>query len=577
MNDSIIIGFDTEYVYRPDSQSNHILSYQYAGMTAQGMWTGIVYTQGAEKKHRLKLRELMGIAIEAGRDQKILGRTWPSKVYAAAHFTRADLASFKDFNVLKTQFDALRGSYSTISSSYRCTYHDKNRHVHDLEIVLRDTMAITPGGSSLAAIGDLHQYEKIKLPHGAIEQMDKLLVDDPDLFKRYAIRDAEIAAKHAWAMMEFAEAQGLGNEPPLTIGSLATNHILSLWDSENIEVNAILGRETVREQKWTGRGYRTINRDVPLPQVHDHISLATESYHGGRNEAYMFGFTHDDFWFDIDLSGAYSTAMAAIRIPDYASLYEDRDPKNYTCDVLGLARVRFRFPDDTRFPCLPVRSNHGLIFPLEGVTHVASPEIELALQMDADISIEHGIIVPWANEVRPFELFSRGVRQHRKEHKKGSIYERTWKEIGNSVYGKLAQGLREKRIYDSRTNSSQILPPSKITQPYLAAYVTSIVRAVLGELIAKIPSDKVVVSATTDGFISNAPKENVDVSGTLSLFFADLAERMTGSRDFLEMKHIVPQVLCFKTRGQLTVGLLVNEHLTLTPYWRLKLIHLIQC
>ena len=97
-------------------------------------------------------------------------------------------------------------------------------------------------------------------------------------------------------------------------------------------------------------------------------------------------------------------------------------------------------------PCLPVRSNNGLIFPLEGECYCASPEIALARQLGANISIMHGVVIPWLNDVRPFALFSRNVREKRKSHAKGSVFERTWKEIGNSVCGKTAQGLKAKNV-----------------------------------------------------------------------------------------------------------------------------------
>ena len=152
----------------------------------------------------------------------------------------------------------------------------------------------------------------------------------------------------------------------------------------------------------------------------------------------------------------------------------------------------------------------------------------------------------------------------RGKHPKNSVGNRTWKEIGNSVYGKLAQGLREKRVYDSRLDTSAILPRSAITQAYLAAYTTSFIRAVLGDLLNRIPNDREVLSVTTDGFITNAPKEALDVSGPLARMFAELTYLMAETEDFLETKHIVPSVLCFKTRGQLTVGVLDSKMPTIT-------------
>ena len=61
-----------------------------------------------------------------------------------------------------------------------------------------------------------------------------------------------------------------------------------------------------------------------------------------------------------------------------------------------------------------------------------------------------------------------------------------WKEMMNSVYGKTAQGLREKRLYDLRTRDMKVLPPSKITNPYFASYITSFVRATLACIMNSI-------------------------------------------------------------------------------------------
>lgn len=53
---------------------------------------------------------------------------------------------------------------------------------------------------------------------------------------------------------------------------------------------------------------------------------------------------------------------------------------------MGFAYVAFKFPDNTRFPCLPVRSEqYGLRFPLEGDAYVTAPEIELALSIGATL------------------------------------------------------------------------------------------------------------------------------------------------------------------------------------------------
>ena len=60
------------------------------------------------------------------------------------------------------------------------------------------------------------------------------------------------------------------------------------------------------------------------------------------------------------------------------------DPDDYEPNTLGYAQVEFKFPSSVRYPSLPVRTENGLIFPLSGIAHVASPEIFLARSLGAD-------------------------------------------------------------------------------------------------------------------------------------------------------------------------------------------------
>ena len=438
-DDLVVIGFDSEYTLDPQTNSNIILSYQYAGRTAKGTWSGIIFPDHANRE-RIKMATLLGKAIEDGRAKGLIGYKWPKVIHAAGHFTRADIAAFKDFSRLKDQFDGVRNTFATLSRPWKTTYNDSSNNRHPLKVYLTDTTLLAPAKTSLATLGDWYGLNKVDLPRGMIEHMDVLLRDNPQLFQEYAIRDAEIAARHAWAMIEFAEANMGLEKAPVTLGGLAVRHVKALWKQEGITEDEVLGSTEEWQLVWNKKAGRKIPRKktVHLPAVSENEAFASECYHGGRNEAYYFGFTPVDQWTDYDLVHAYATAMVGIGMPDYARLRETKDAHELTADVLGLARIRFQFPESTRFPCLPVRYSDGLIFPLSGETCVASPEIQLALAMGAELTIERGLIVPWKPEVRPFELFAKYIWDKRTACDKGSVEERTWKEIGNSLYGKVA-------------------------------------------------------------------------------------------------------------------------------------------
>ncbi|GEE64425.1 hypothetical protein EC151836_00840 [Escherichia coli O145:H28] len=228
---------------------------------------------------------------------------------------------------------------------------------------------------------------------------------------------------------------------------------------------------------------------------------------------------------------------------------------------MGFAFVTFQFPESVPYPSLPVRTDqYGLFFPLSGESWATAPEIELALSLGAEMTIHNGIIVPWICDTSPhnsestsvFLPFVQQVRENRNRHIKGSLEEKFWKEIGNSLYGKLAQGLRAKTAFDTARGLNRSLPPSSVTQPFFAAHVTGFIRAVVGELMNALPSDSSVVSVTTDGFLTNCPLNKINMSGPLSSRFQSLCDIVDPGSSMLTCKHEVSQLIAMKTRGQLT-------------------------
>jgi len=49
--------------------------------------------------------------------------------------------------------------------------------------------------------------------------------------------------------------------------------------------------------------------------LHEYIDYFLGSYHGGRNESFIYGVINGEFY-DYDLPGAYPTAMAMLDYPD---------------------------------------------------------------------------------------------------------------------------------------------------------------------------------------------------------------------------------------------------------------------
>ena len=193
-----ILGFDSEWVDR--GGRNEILSYQWHLITPAGSANGIFLKIDFEGKDRLTMKRFVGKVLEDAKNHSLF-KQYPKSLVLVAHFSLADLNAFDDFqDAIKATFDTVRKTYVSLRKPVKLKVTFKGNHTREIEVTLRDSMLIAPAGSKLSALGELHNIPKIDLPKGMIEQMDVLLTQDPELFKRYAIRDAEVTAVHAQAM-----------------------------------------------------------------------------------------------------------------------------------------------------------------------------------------------------------------------------------------------------------------------------------------------------------------------------------------------------------------------------------------
>ncbi|MCL5592611.1 MAG: hypothetical protein PIK35_12935 [Enterobacter roggenkampii] len=578
------IGFDTEYVFNPHTKQNDILSYQSYVVLPDGTGVpGILYPASAHKKDRLSLKNFLAKTLTPLLKNEQINE-WPGSITLYAHFLRADVASFSDFwSDHKILLKGIRSTVSSFKNRYGIDFDEveNRREKNSLitfdkrtspprcsNVTFTDTLLITPGGMGLAECGQLLGLPKLTIPAPySISDMRQYLKGDRRGFEAYAVRDAEIAVRYALQVKSFCTESLMIERVPTTIGAMAVSRFLKTIDESGISSEICMGTRTVSKQCWNPdtQGFRTVKTRQSIPARELYETFPINCYHGGRNECYMMGITPEREWYDYDLAGAYTTGLLDILQPDYDNIFHSRNPEDYCGHVMGFALVSFQFPDSVRFPCLPVRTEQfGLFFPLAGESWATAPEIALALSLGAEITIQQGIIVPWRmdephdatnlrkQECSVFLPFVQQVRENRNRHDKGSLEEKFWKEIGNSLYGKLAQGLHAKTAFDTARGLNSPLPPSSVTQPFFAAHVTGFVRAVVGELMNALPPNATVVSVTTDGFLTDVSLENIDMSGPLSSRFQALCDIADPGSSMLTCKHQVRQLVAMKTRGQLT-------------------------
>ncbi|WP_113454209.1 hypothetical protein [Escherichia coli] len=574
------IGFDTEYVFNPETRQNDILSYQsYVVLPDNTGISNIIYPPDSQKKSRLSFKEFLCQTITPLLETGVITK-WPGIINIYAHFIRADIASFANFwSDYKILLKGIRGTVSSFKNRYGIDFDEQQeRRVKTEQIMFDkrtspprcsnvafiDTLLITPGGMGLAECGELLGLPKLTIPAPySITNMREYLLGDRAGFEAYALRDAEIAVRYALQVRNFCARELMIDRVPATIGAMAVSRFTKTLKENNMSPEVCLGTHIKTRELWLTekQAFRTIKNPASVPSRELFETFPINCYHGGRNECFMMGVTPSDHWYDYDLAGAYTTGLLDILTPDYGNIRLSKNPDDYCGHVMGFALVTFRFPESVPYPSLPVRTDqYGLFFPLSGESWATAPEIELALSLGAEMTIHNGIIVPWICDTSPhnsestsvFLPFVQQVRENRNRHIKGSLEEKFWKEIGNSLYGKLAQGLRAKTAFDTARGLNRSLPPSSVTQPFFAAHVTGFIHAVAGELMNALPSDSSVVSVTTDGFLTNCPLNKINMSGPLSSRFQSLCDIVDPGSSMLTCKHEVSQLIAMKTRGQLT-------------------------
>lgn len=574
------IGFDTEYVFNPETRQNDILSYQsYVVLPDNTGISNIIYPPDSQKKSRLSFKEFLCQTITPLLETGVITK-WPGIINIYAHFIRADIASFANFwSDYKILLKGIRGTVSSFKNRYGIDFDEQQeRRVKTEQIMFDkrtspprcsnvafiDTLLITPGGMGLAECGELLGLPKLTIPAPySITNMREYLLGDRAGFEAYALRDAEIAVRYALQVRNFCARELMIDRVPATIGAMAVSRFTKTLKENNMSPEVCLGTHIKTRELWLTekQAFRTIKNPASVPSRELFETFPINCYHGGRNECFMMGVTPSDHWYDYDLAGAYTTGLLDILTPDYGNIRLSKNPDDYCGHVMGFALVTFRFPESVPYPSLLVRTDqYGLFFPLSGESWATAPEIELALSLGAEMTIHNGIIVPWICDTSPhnsestsvFLPFVQQVRENRNRHIKGSLEEKFWKEIGNSLYGKLAQGLRAKTAFDTARGVNRSLPPSSVTQPFFAAHVTGFIRAVVGELMNALPSDSTVVSVTTDGFLTNCPLDKINMSGPLSSRFQSLCDIVDPGSSMLTCKHEVSQLIAMKTRGQLT-------------------------
>jgi hypothetical protein len=562
-----IIGIDAEYQTDPeDKDRNIILSYQWFCMAGDDQWSGIHYPKQGQ---RITLIDWIYRAIKSRP-----GTTrWPDELQLVYHFGTAELSTVTDWGWWRKRLRLVQSSFVTPTDPVRATITDQSRNQHKIDVRVYDTILLADGRSPLADLGEAIGVPKVEVSADYKSQMGQLLLDDPGLFERYAITDAEITARYFDILWD---RFGYDNPLPITVGALAVRTLQEF--RPDLDEAMGYGHVETRTYNAATRQYRTTRRRAMIDGfASSQRDFARQAFHGGRNECYLFGF-HNGAFTDFDLTGAYPTCLAAVGRPDWRRARQTTDPDDFTIEEIGFAHVRWEFPRGTRFPSLFTSDQRGkgrgLIFTRTGEGVVTGPEIAVARKAGARVDIRAGVVVPWTTDGgSPYFDFVRHCLENRARAKArgdgvGNLF---WKLMANSTYGKTAQGLRDRTIFNNVTDERDQLPESAVTCPYVASYVTGLCRAVIGEILLNLPENVVVANAITDGICCTASMdEMLEASGDAAAYFGSIRRQLTGNPEepFLEIKHRTDGILSIRTRMHtgMVGGLLAAAGVSLRQY-----------
>ena len=586
----LIIGFDTEY-QTGEGLYNEVLSYQfsaeilYRDRSEEGeKWEGIVIPRSFSLEDRFSIPEFLSIVLSEGISQ-YPDIEIPTNVYLVAHFTRADVPAFSEFNDDQQRrtlnLENIRNSFVNMSKTVGVDLKDTDDNTPiTIKVMIRDSLHLSPAShKSLSAVGKILGIKKVVLSskpeteQKIKENMGKLMKQDWGLFRRYAMTDAIICHQYIVKMIRLYQDRTGKFQLPLTLTSIGVDLLVQFWVEKKIDPLGIIGKEEHNERYWSKKHQRYINKTTTpfLKKLHWNQDFYTDGFHGGRNEQFWFGPLPEGEWFDYDLTSAYPSVMSMVGYPEWDKLQSLRNTNellSFKPVDLVVANIDFEFPKSVKFPTLPIRQEGGLIFPYKGNTTTHISEILVAKKLGAKIKMIEGRYVPSkrhklkTGEIRPFLGFVDYCISKRHEFAKGTLENLFWKELVNSTYGKTAQGLRRRRVYDLRDQNTKDLAPSKITNPVFASFITGFCRATLSEIMNNLPDTVEICSVTTDGFLTNATPEQMDqaTKGVCGRYYKDARKRLSGLSSWVggderiyEVKHMVSQPIGWRTRGQATL------------------------
>jgi hypothetical protein len=422
----VIIALDTE------STKGLLLSIQLGVMTEDGtILKEFIPIKSAS--YRIPTTALWRIIKKFAKLHKIQLK---SNVYLLTHWGTAELRHIDDF------FDDY--AVSTVSRGLHAIVEVKGHTLRFYDTSPLFTVSLEKVGESigLAKIsldGFGEKPEKYWKEH-----MDEFQRDYPEKFTEYALRDVEILVKaftqwRNWFLEKFKlDILKCVSSADIAAKIFRHYYLKQPLSRTSVESPILHVRNANGEYVPRKRTRTVFNGDLNVRK------MSLLSGWGARNESLVFGrYGKPVSLFDIKASYGTMTKLQPLPVAD-TEWRRTTDLKEVLSSE-GFAYAEFKFPSETKYPCLPVGvEGYCLLYPLEGETLCTTAELRLANELGATLKINNSyVFTPTEKETtnHPIRLYVEFFSKMKNDAKVNGdkLSEGLAKMLINSLVGKMIQ------------------------------------------------------------------------------------------------------------------------------------------
>lgn len=532
----ITVGWDCEYYTKDDGKLTVISHQLYIYELGKG-----IFIDCLEDGHLPKLKDIY--------------RTIVNKCPKDQNIKSINLIAYKSRDVFSALADGRQSAYESKLICYGSTVFGDDKFIDDdrrqeinvwiYDIQRHQEMSLNEAGKLLnIPIVDINEYRGSRY---------ELYKHNKEVYFDYAMSKARLITEMFMKSQEFMHKEFGLTKLPKTVGMTGALLLKQEIDKDP-RPN---GYEIKSQKRYNKITKRNENRNIF--RAIDEIQKDFESiYFGGRIELYSVGLNTGCEVFDYDMINAYVTAQSTIPQFDFDNpiYFDDHEecfkyllehPFSY-----GVCKFRkLSHKPGIKYPVLVQRDydENATIFTLSAINYQLSSFEFMVAYHDFDQIIGFDAVIYRSIE-NPSSIgqFQCEIRRKRQRYKKQGeeYYSKYLKQLGNTTYGKIAQGLNDKTVIDLKNTTSGELAKKKmqkspITNLFFATNITALVRAIAYETINEIDRLGIeVLYFSTDGFATVGIVPDKILRGEFGIIthhVSEHIERLFGKREFYELKN----------------------------------------